>query len=326
MQHFLYKYTKLREDFFVEPFIRATQVESLNDPFEVKVTLQQIIKARMASNTFHGVDEEFDEKNFKYMMHEFFSITQQDLSEIGIISLTEDPVNTLMWSHYADEHRGIAVQFRANGSLFEGAIVGNDGIRNKYGEDYSGLVNETPRAVAYRKNRPQFDFIEEVAVNDPDDYPHKKFNQQLIYTKANDWIYEKERRSVVFLCDADRVVCDVSNDIVEICKKNKIEYTIKNTRIEINFSTNYGYCPDILNIPDEIYDQREIKRYVYRLSRHRDALYFFKLSKNIISAIIFGCNVSKEKIEDIKKKLTWNPELYITKPSVHTFDLEIEKL
>ncbi|GIC79711.1 DUF2971 domain-containing protein [Moritella sp. F3] len=326
MQHFLYKYTKLREDFFVEPFIRATQVESLNDPFEVKVTLQQIIKARMASNTFHGIEEELDKENFEYMMDEFLGISQQDLSEIGIISLTEDPVNTLMWSHYADEHRGIAVQFRSNGSFFDGAIEDFAGIRNKYREDYSGLVNETPQVIAYRKNRPQFDFIEEVAAKDRGDYPHKKFNQQLIYTKANDWIYEKERRSVVYLYDADRIVCDVSDDIVEICKKNNIEHTVENLRIEINYPTNFGYSPDILDVPDEIYDQKEIKHDVYHLSRKRNAFYFFKLSKDMIPAIVFGCNVDKQVVENIKKKLTWNPELFITKPSVDTFELEIEKL
>ncbi|UOE86372.1 DUF2971 domain-containing protein [Vibrio splendidus] len=326
MQYFLYKYTKLREDFFVDPFIRATQVESLNDPFEVKVTLQQIIKARMASNTFHGTEEEFDQENFEYMMDEFLGISQQDLSEIGIISLTEDPVNTLMWSHYADEHRGIAVQFRSNGSFFDGAIEGSGGTRKKYPEDYSGLVNETPQVIAYRKNRPQFDFIEEVVAKERGDYPHKKFNQQLIYTKANDWIYEKERRSVVYLYDADRVVCDASGDIVEICKKNNIEHTVENLRIEINYPTNFGYSLDVLDVSDEIYDQNEIKREVYRLSRNRNAFYFFKLSKDMIPAIVFGCNVDRQAVENIKKKLTWNPDLYITKVSDSTFELEVEKL
>ncbi|MEZ8827060.1 DUF2971 domain-containing protein [Vibrio amylolyticus] len=326
MQHFLYKYTKLREDFFVEPFIRATQIESLNDPFEVKVTLQQIIKARMASNTFHGVKEEFDEENFEYMMDEFLALSQQDLSEIGIISLTEDPMNTLMWSHYADEHRGIAVQLRANGSFFEGAIADTNGVRNKYREDYSGLVNEVPQVVSYRKNRPQFDFIEEVSAKDRGDYPHKKFNQQLIYTKANDWIYEKERRSVVYLFDADRVVCDVSDEIVEICKKHNIEHSIEKMRIEVNFPTNFGYSPNVLDVPEEVYAQQEIKRDIYSLSRDKNALYFFKMSKDMITAIIFGCNVDEKTIERIKKKLTWEPELYMMEPSIDAFDLEIKKL
>lgn len=46
------------------------------------------------------------------------SIFDAELGRWGIVSLTESPAEPLMWSHYANGHRGIALVFDANSGLF----------------------------------------------------------------------------------------------------------------------------------------------------------------------------------------------------------------
>ena len=36
---------------------------------------------------------------------------------VGVFSLSEDPTNMLMWSHYGSNHEGIAIDFEENGKL-----------------------------------------------------------------------------------------------------------------------------------------------------------------------------------------------------------------
>ncbi|CED71390.1 putative uncharacterized protein [Aliivibrio wodanis] len=328
MNEYLYKYTKFREDFLSDPYIRATQIEGLNDPFEANVTLEQIIKARKQHNEFYDVSEEFQGEDFDYMMEEFLSLSQQDLSEIGVISLTEDPINPLMWAHYADEHKGVVLQVKNEHSFLCGANEYIGGKRVRYNKDIFGFASELPKPVAYRRNRPQFDFIEEVAPEHRQAYPHKKFNEKLIYTKANDWLYEKESRSVVYLKDADRIVCSYDEHTFKFCDNHEF-LTVKNlsdNRIQIDFPINFGNILDFANVDDALYDEYEDRNDLYLWTRGLDAQYFFKLNPSSISAFIFGCKSSFGDIEITKQKLSWDADLYKAKISKDKFELDLEKI
>jgi len=124
-----------REEFFDNFLLRATPVYDLNDPFEGAVTFEHIKNENDALNKFFNITENQD-----YLLNDFLGDTQMDLHDFGIISLTEDPLNPIMWSHYADNHKGIVIQLNITKSFFCDA---KDNI--KFKEDIFGLVSDIPK-------------------------------------------------------------------------------------------------------------------------------------------------------------------------------------
>jgi hypothetical protein len=91
---------------------------------------------------------------------------ERELSTRRIYCVTQFSDKTLMWSHYASNHRGICLEFANNNPLIRHA-----------------------RAVHYKKTYPVFT---------PQSYgPGKDANAlELILTKAMDWCYEREWRII----------------------------------------------------------------------------------------------------------------------------------
>jgi hypothetical protein len=97
----------------------------------------------------------------------------------GIFSLTEDPVHILMWSHYASQHSGIAVEFDELHPWFDQKLALNDEFRH--------LVQ-----VAYVKN--------------PSSHKLSALSgAEVLYTKADEWAYEREWRIVLPLKNGTEV-------------------------------------------------------------------------------------------------------------------------
>ena len=120
---------------------------SFNDPFDCAVidfqrrfelgierSNKKIIKRPQAPKTASESERQFTailqsihndflthrserDKLVSSMLSEFGSSLQRSLADFGILCLTEDPKNILMWSHYAANHTGVCLEFyRANGS------------------------------------------------------------------------------------------------------------------------------------------------------------------------------------------------------------------
>ncbi|MEO9959655.1 MAG: DUF2971 domain-containing protein [Alphaproteobacteria bacterium] len=108
--------------------------------------------------------------NAKLKSQEFHdSLTANEdtfLSSIGIFSLTKVPDNILMWSHYADSHRGFCLKFKDDPD-----------------EWFIGRAQE----VIYAKEFP--------IVNPITDSETDRFDKEIL-TKAKDWEYEEEWRVV----------------------------------------------------------------------------------------------------------------------------------
>ncbi|MFH6971810.1 DUF2971 domain-containing protein [Flavobacterium petrolei] len=109
----------------------------------------------------------------------------QQLNEVGIFSLSETSNNPLMWAHYADSSRGIAIGFEVQ----EGAKLSNSEhcLKVNYSNELplfnrSGFLVEVG-FYATGKN------IQKISFNDPT-------LQLAISTKSTDWEYEKEWRYV----------------------------------------------------------------------------------------------------------------------------------
>lgn len=114
--------------------------------------------------------EESVKKNRQKALDECAQVIQglHDLveKEIGVLCLSSDPMNILMYSHYADRHRGVCLEF----------TLQKDNIFN-------------PEPVRYVRDFPSLDFGLSHDVN-------KALAVALVATKSKDWEYEQEYRSL----------------------------------------------------------------------------------------------------------------------------------
>lgn len=95
-------------------------------------------------------------------------IFQTMSSLIGILSLTEDPKNVVMWGNYANSCQGFVIEFDENHSWFN--------QRRSEEDDFRHL-----RRVTYLRN-PYPQYFSELTAHD------------VCYSKLEDWSYEKEWR------------------------------------------------------------------------------------------------------------------------------------
>ncbi|WP_281948054.1 DUF2971 domain-containing protein [Vibrio parahaemolyticus] len=164
----LYKYFPDRPEFFDNFLIRATTKGALNDPFEVNPSVDYWTDLSLDHNPH------LSRVNVRNRYIEMRDSKQQALDygyslyrKYGIVSLTECRDNLLMWSHYANEHKGMAVEFDVTHDFF-----------NSMHTDGNDLVGQVTR-VSYRKQR-----IVELG-----DYILEPY-----FVKSDEWQYEKEHR------------------------------------------------------------------------------------------------------------------------------------
>ena len=107
------------------------------------------------------------DKNF---FDEIGENARRDLvDKTAILSLSADPTQILMWSHYANSHKGCCLEFSTQHMPFKRA-----------------------RKVRYPPRYPNVNFLE---VNDSnDDRKNAKFVETLFCNKAKFWKYEQEWR------------------------------------------------------------------------------------------------------------------------------------
>ena len=123
--------------------LKIARIEELNDPFEMWAVAQEDPTLRKA-----------------------FRKTKNELAQkFGVVCLSLSWDNPLLWSHYADRHRGLVLGFDVDTNLL--------------------------KKISYVRNRPSMERInQELAV-------------KLLFTKYIDWKYEKEARIYVRLERAD---------------------------------------------------------------------------------------------------------------------------
>ncbi|EGR1894341.1 DUF2971 domain-containing protein [Vibrio vulnificus] len=318
MNRFLYKYMPMRAGFFEDPMIRATPVMALNDPFEGAFNEQQVKDADRNQTDFYKQNGkqtyEFDE----YELNGIAGDIQMDLFGLGVISLTEDYNNPLMWAHYADEHKGCVVEFDFSKPFFMDSIFELNGRPSRFGKSYLGDTYEFPEKVDYRRVMPDFSRKEQSAPDDLFEFHWNKFNRTILYTKSNDWIYEKEQRIVVPLRHADSIICKDDEYVRSVCNQDKNIKVVElgNDKIQIYFPHEYEMHEDM--------GDQSIKDEIYHLTNdiNEPAVHLFRLNSEAISGVYFGCkskfyealdninsNVSLEHLEH-KYKMERSNTLY----------------
>jgi len=160
--------------------IRASSKFSLNDPFEA--TPSSEFWADLCLKLKYTRFGETSDEIIKYISLQKSNSPWAELGisfyrENGIVSLTETKDNLLMWSHYAEQHTGMVVEFDVTHEFFTSKFVNEN-------NDKVGKIGR----VLYRKER-----LNKLGDNLMEPYFHK----------SDEWAYEKEHRLLLCIYRAD---------------------------------------------------------------------------------------------------------------------------
>jgi hypothetical protein len=187
----LYKYLEYSNDslkIITEGTIKFSDPTKFNDPFDClpcydPSKADHVVNTRpdlmLAAANFRGLSlEKLMKENPKQRLANALESGQYSFdlaSSVGVCSLSRDPLNLLMWAHYADKHKGFVVEFRIPEEATEPFKTET--------QSFEFLV---PQKVVYKQNRP---------IVLPTDSEDEKLNKQYL-TKGLPWQYEQEERVI----------------------------------------------------------------------------------------------------------------------------------
>lgn len=292
----LFKYLSDPRDFFENGFIRLSQISCLNDPFEASFCQQSLDEL---CTYFDKSTEFFESKELS-----FSEYVRANIFRVGVISLTENKENLLMWAHYADEHRGVVAGItQINHSkyfpnifddLFDPINV-TTSLKNTV-DIYDGVA----RPVSYRKGLRY--------KNDKFDYDYSNIDGQgaerLLYEvlmqKSDEWIYEQEHRIILRLEQADRVILPSLNYI----KNQKIVSVLKQyscvAESKCNSSQHKKCVIDLFRLRD-VGMRTAVSKELAKLGNDPSIIYLMKIEPSYLSSCLLGVNSTLE-VENIKCK------------------------
>lgn len=184
----LYKYYPFSEysiSVLINKEVWFSKPARLNDPFDIDIDFKYLIspadfrymmKVLKSQNgiskerlmELKELDKEIPDQNaLNEMSRAMNKRFRDDRKNWGVFCMCESPKNILMWSHYADCHKGFCIQF----------------VRSS--ENDLGNIEKT-RPVSYSCEYPS-----------PDPYTEdgmERVYDDLFFTKAKGWKYEKEWR------------------------------------------------------------------------------------------------------------------------------------
>lgn len=163
-------------DALAQSSIWCPKPSGLNDPFDCQIDL----KGAWARAVAKASGEHKEWLSRVHSTPDFFEQWEQQFSEVGVCSFTNEMRNALMWAHYANEHRGVCLLYHIPLSV---------------------IVNPTNKivgiaAVEYGDNE-----VTDWLLDDPPKDLHElRIGLTAIYltSKAPDWHYEREVRLVRF--------------------------------------------------------------------------------------------------------------------------------
>lgn len=223
-----------RLSYLDDELLRYTQPIALNDPFEClpkkpsEKEFRDAIKevSELLNKTGFPLNENAEILELEKIYNEAYQNVNND---IGILSLTKNWNNALMWSHYTNSHKGFCVGFDPKDEYFQN-FLSSDRKKSK-------MLME----VVYSDKR----------VEIPMEFGKKKLEFEPFITKSTDWKYEEEVRVISTLNMSDKKIksnpveihlfkvphksikeivaganMDKENEdlIKDFCTKNKIEF------------------------------------------------------------------------------------------------------
>jgi len=231
------------------------------------------------------------------------------LDQFGIISLSEDPYNLLMWSHYAAEHTGVVMSIKCDCSTFahhypfteRGGVSAVEPVRVRYSNVRPGY--QMPGCTRY-------------------EYVEHHLSTHFAMIKGIDWSYEKEHRYLLRLTEADVVIAQVN---------------------VAGWETGQGSDVCITHLYDKTFkiqtsgaEKRDVLFRILALAQGRgdisNVMYFKRLKRNAITGIYFGSRVKGEDMLAVREKIESNSLLagsisfYKSIESPDKFEVAFKKL
>ncbi len=181
----IYKFSSLEigESIVAGKLLKFNNPEFFNDPFDCDINLLEFDfndRSIEIDNDLKNVktilEKEFGQETEVLMkqiseseIKEFYKQSQlKKISKTAICCFSTSFENTIMWSHYSDNHKGICLNFDL--SIPEPFI---DYPSERFGKGLVDYDDYSP--INYLKSK-------------------KKALRKLLYTKSNDWKYENEYR------------------------------------------------------------------------------------------------------------------------------------
>jgi hypothetical protein len=305
----------LRHEFFIDPLLRLTQPYSLNDPFDSKPTKEAIRKKIAFMSDYMGEGAGFVSDEVIDLQHcDTRKYLKTELHKFGIISLTENPHNLLMWSHYADEHNGIVIAISNSENTFS---FSNDGIQA------SRIGEKKAVRVRYDNKRPSKDIPDECIYSIYED----EFFKHFALVKSDSWMYEKEHRFLIPTTESDIAILNFSHETYSI---NEFEKYLHQRKIDfINEGSKYIFENENINFPinnlAKVMNDENIKSM-------GNLLFFKRLMPSAIQSIYFGCRVSNKIIDKViqsvrkNDRFSSNLTFYRTLENSDSFDVDFEAI
>lgn len=164
---------ELRPIFFENGLLRASGNRSLNDPFEARPSIRYFksLAKKTGWDRFNVSEDDLE----KYIAGQPLGSPWRTLGldrfdAFGVICFTTKPDHLLMWSHYADQHRGMVIEFDSSHAFFNSQF------------SHEGLIKSGKLSkVSYKKGR----LAKFHGFDDP------------FFEKSHHWKHEDEWRLVV---------------------------------------------------------------------------------------------------------------------------------
>ena len=150
--------------------------ESLNDPFDCNIDILRVVKHAIGK-----ADGTLEKKLVKfYDDHEMIERFRSNINEYGIGSFSLNLDETLMWSHYGENHKGVCIRYDFPRSFLENEdqIVGASKVK-------------------YRENHVSEWITNNISLYESDHFSFVTGLLKIVLTsKAPVWYYEEEYRII----------------------------------------------------------------------------------------------------------------------------------
>lgn len=262
--YYLYKYMSFDNDMLVlnifdNAQLKYTKPQNFNDPYDCgflinvdftnfnKSNVEKIIRLKLSNREWLHNKNKIKDK-FKTVFKDDF--LRDYRNQIAVTCYTTNPLNILMWSHYARNHTGFVIEF-------------------KYPKQHETVDNvesfDMPFPVLYTEKYPvislNWNFLNDESIDEPDS--QADLIAKMVLTKAKFWSYENEFRSILFSVPKDENIVlrnidpkSISNIIVgsNISKKHLEQLTNSIIAFNKKNQSKVGiYHSDIMNDRYELY-------------------------------------------------------------------------
>lgn len=110
----LYKYRSYSAqslEVLIKKEIYFASPDQLNDPYDCHLVISDALSAAIEKARSDGNSGLEGQLTRFTALKDSYAKMQADIQGSGVFSLARSPKNVLMWSHYADDHRGFALGF-----------------------------------------------------------------------------------------------------------------------------------------------------------------------------------------------------------------------